>query len=84
LWYILQPQPGSQKHVHAHEHRSHYFPQNLLDLTDLFLNFAGYLFRGLKGSLRDNSKGLANSRRKIRTLNSFFNNILLDEQKRTA
>jgi hypothetical protein len=42
LWYIIQAR-GS-KDTPVHDTPLSLLPKNLLDLTDLFLNFAGYLF----------------------------------------
>jgi hypothetical protein len=41
----MQPHPGA-KDTPVHDTPLSLLPQDLLDLTDLFLHFAGYLFTG--------------------------------------
>ena len=42
---------GGTKDTPVHDTPLSLLPKNLLDLTDLFLNFAGYLFTGTFGFL---------------------------------
>jgi len=42
---------GGTKDTPVHDTPLSLLPPNLLDLTDLFLNFAGYLFTGVFGFL---------------------------------